>query len=279
VYACVASLLGRPEWGASAQALIAGYNSTFPEHKQKFAIQERREMFRAALSEETRRREIAVIGFEKSLHYLELTLERAHRLASAKHCRAHEGKWIANTRESHLQKWLKSKGESVLASALWPALLHDNMLGRLGSAANLEPNNELVIEQALLSARWGDDRANWTWDRPTFTAEQTPEEVRVGQRQSETLAMTALDYASRSNSLSETYLAWIISECPKTLSVIDIAGYVSLFDDWSKHEKLLQSLQNNFEGKVIDVLRGNLFSLSIKDRIRLFVRSRLRKNK
>lgn len=191
MFNCLARVMGRPDWGQGGmRSFISGWNSHLPQD-EKYALrgEERREMFRAALSDESRRREIACLKFASSSHYLELTLEGAHRLATAKHGRSTSNKWLMETRADHAKAFLRSKGNHVLASAFWPSLLEDTLL--------LSPQEELNASglecQAILCTRWGNDRARWSVANDTFTAERTDQEKRVERLKVEAITLKALD--------------------------------------------------------------------------------------
>jgi hypothetical protein len=144
-------------------------------------------MYRAMLSDHTRRRELARLRLESSRHGVELLLETDPPIAIATHRRL-DAAWSEMTMRSHLEAWrstarpqatsshLNSQlghdrrsdpaeveaGEAAAEAArvavlrvLWPIVLGDRMLDALPNKAS--GGCMLLLLEALTSARWADE--------------------------------------------------------------------------------------------------------------------------
>jgi len=144
-------------------------------------------MYRAMLSDHTRRRELARLRLESSRHGVELLLETDPPIAIATHRRL-DAAWSEMTMRSHLEAWrstarpqatsshLNSQlghdrrsdpaeveaGEAAAEAArvavlrvLWPIVLGDRMLDALPNKAS--GDCMLLLLEALTSARWADE--------------------------------------------------------------------------------------------------------------------------
>lgn len=179
VLKCAAHLLGLPPATNQALAFCQAFNA---QTGKELWIEERREMFRPALSDESQRREIALCRLGSLC--IELTLVRSHRLATAKHSRVGGSEWVVASRPKHLEAWSKSADAppAVLASCFWPAFLQDQMLDASGSLA-----------QQLTSAPWGADRErNWSLDQSLLGSELTLQEQAARKRASQRVLLQAL---------------------------------------------------------------------------------------
>jgi len=271
VISCIGHLLGRPEWGHDLKAFAQGYESFRRERggeASSLEITERREMFRAALAEESRRREIMTVGFVSSPHYLEITLEGAHRLATVKHCRRSQGKWVQESRPSHLRRMLSShpnQSSYLLRSVFWPAFLQDSAL--LGM--DVGHTNPATSVLAILSTRWGHDRRRWDLGRSTLTAEVTPNEERLAMLASTELTLKAFSAVQRDEQLGE-FLLWIAQRAPANLPPAELLKVVNLKDARWQNSDLIQMLEDHGNPMCARLLRGDLHGMSLLTRFRYY---------
>jgi hypothetical protein len=136
---------------------------------QKLEISERADISRGIAAEESLRRERAQITLHPgSRHSLDVLLDPAHNTATAAH-RSIGSDWVdAELLEAQAQAWARAPPAScdpVLSSALWPALLGDAMLLKLGSAKPFGADTTWSCNavtrrwQAVLWSRWADEDA------------------------------------------------------------------------------------------------------------------------
>ncbi|KAH9258491.1 hypothetical protein BASA81_002993 [Batrachochytrium salamandrivorans] len=198
VLKCAAHLLGLPHTN-QALAFCQAFNAQTGKALQ---IEERREMFRPALSDESQRREIALCRLGSLC--IELTLVRSHRLATAKHSRVGGSEWVVASRPKHLEAWSKSTNAppAVLASCFWPAFLQDQML---------EVSDDSRLAQQLTSAPWGADRErNWSLDQSFLGSELTLQEQAAKRRANQRVLFQALRKAIHAN--QPEAVAWLVTK-------------------------------------------------------------------
>jgi hypothetical protein len=192
-------------------------------------VQERVDLVRSLTSDLPKRREIAVLQMgAEAHHFLEVSLEPDHNIATAIYHRRGDDWADEHVRSRHLEArrrlLLSETSEGVVSipavCALWPGLLGDRMLREsTGDALPDAPapaatvRSQSLFVTALLSARWHqDDAERWSplEERSNVANASVADARRIALRHVE-LCDLALRTAARSRGAS-VLIPWLLRE-------------------------------------------------------------------